>query len=339
MAISVTDPVAPAFERMKLICFKPFDFKKWIALGFCAFLATCDQQGTQGPSFNYGTGPGGGGIADATRWAENNPALLAGIIVGGLAALALVAALVAFLSSRGKFMFIDGVVHNRGEVARPWREYAHLANSYFKLRFALLLGTFATVLLPLGGWTALAWDELKRGSVQGSTVVIAVILGATAFFGVVAISIFNWLLATLVMTIMYKFDVTVGEALRIFRRDVMKGNVGAIVLFFLFQLVLGMGVGMGMMTVMCMTCCITALPVVSSIAFLPVFVFFQCYDIYFLQQFGSAYALFETPNVCSVCGYDLRGSVGRPQCPECGAAINQPAPPPQSVPDHPPTMP
>ncbi len=341
MAISVVDPVTPAFARMKLICFAPFDFKKWLALGFCAFLATCDQQGGQGANFNYsGPGPGGGpgnDISDAIRWAENNAALLAGIVVGVVALVIGFSALAAFLGARGKFMLIDGVVHNRGEVIRPWHDYAHLANSFFQLRLIIFLLTFAAVIIPLGLWTAMAWDELKAGSVQAPMVVAGVVLGFVAFFAFVSLGAFNWLLATLIVPIMYKLDVTVGEALRIFRRDVMKGNVGAIILFFLFQLLLGLAAGVGMAMVMCMTCCITALPYVSCVAFLPVFVFFQCYDVYFLQQFGPAFAIFDTPNVCSVCGYDLRGSVGREQCPECGAAINQL--PTEHPPDHPPTMP
>jgi hypothetical protein len=330
MAISVIDPVTPAFERMKLVCFKPFSFSKWLTLGFCAFLATCDQQGVQGPNFNYSTGrggPGGGpsdGIADAIRWAEHNAALLAAIVIGVLVLIVAFSALAAFLGSRGKFMFLDGVVHNRGEVVRPWNDYAHLANSFFKLRFALMLLSFASVFVPVGLWFMLAWGELRQGNVQPPMIVAAVVLGLLIFFAMVALGLFHWLLVTLIVPIMYQFDVGVGEALRIFRHDVMRGNVGAIILFCLFQIVLGLVAGIAMVIVMCLTCCVAALPYISCVVFLPVFVFFQCYDVYFLQQFGTAFRIFDSPGICSVCGYDLRGSAGQTHCPECGAAIGDP---------------
>jgi hypothetical protein len=34
--ISVTEIIEPAYERVKLILFRPFDLTKWIVIGFCA---------------------------------------------------------------------------------------------------------------------------------------------------------------------------------------------------------------------------------------------------------------------------------------------------------------
>jgi len=328
MAISVIDPITPALARMKLVCFQPFDIGKWFTLGFCAFLATCDQQGGQGANFNAGGGrggPGGGNpVGDALRWIESNAALAAAIVAGVLVLIVAIEAVTAWLGARGKFMFLDGVVHNRGAVVKPWNDYAHLADSFFKLRFGLMLLGMAVVAVPIAVWLAMAWGEIKQGSVQTPTVIAAVLMGALVLFAVLALAAINWVLVTLVIPIMYQFDVGVGEAIRIFRRDVMAGNVGAIILLFLMQIVLGLAVGIAMLFVMCATCCIAALPYLSCVVFLPVFVFFQCYDLYFIQQFGPAFRIFDAAGVCSVCGYDLRGSVGRTQCPECGAPISEP---------------
>ena len=48
--VSVTLPISPAIERVKLLLFRPFDLGKWFAIGFCAWLATLGQHGF---SFNY----------------------------------------------------------------------------------------------------------------------------------------------------------------------------------------------------------------------------------------------------------------------------------------------
>lgn len=58
--------------------------------------------------------------------------IVIGIIVG---------ILLTWLSSRGKFMFLDNVVTDRAEVVKPWSQYKRLVNSLFlwRLGFASLL--------------------------------------------------------------------------------------------------------------------------------------------------------------------------------------------------------
>ena len=45
MKISVIEPITPAWNHMVRILFKPFDFKKWLALGFCVFLPRVENKG------------------------------------------------------------------------------------------------------------------------------------------------------------------------------------------------------------------------------------------------------------------------------------------------------
>ena len=57
--ISVTAPVGQAYERVKQMLFRPFDIGKWFVIGFCAWLATLGESGS---NFNFrfgGGGPGG----------------------------------------------------------------------------------------------------------------------------------------------------------------------------------------------------------------------------------------------------------------------------------------
>src|SRR5208282_5453069 len=62
--INVVEPVSPAFDRMKLILFGPFDPGKWFVIGFCAWLAYLGEGGSGsgfGGNSNFGnhSGPSG----------------------------------------------------------------------------------------------------------------------------------------------------------------------------------------------------------------------------------------------------------------------------------------
>jgi hypothetical protein len=59
MSLSVIDPIQPAIARTKLILFQPFQFGKWLTLGFCAFLMSLAEGGY---GFNGGGGGGDGGV-------------------------------------------------------------------------------------------------------------------------------------------------------------------------------------------------------------------------------------------------------------------------------------
>src|SRR5579863_1037870 len=116
--ISVTEAVEPAYERVKLMLFKPFDFTKWIVIGFCAWLAGLGESG--GGGFHGGNFSGNNNAnhtADdfrhfyhqASDYVSANIAWivpLAGFVIMLLLAIWLV---VLWLNSRGKFMFLHCV--------------------------------------------------------------------------------------------------------------------------------------------------------------------------------------------------------------------------------------
>ena len=122
MSISVTEPVSKAFNRTSLICFKPFDIGKWFGLGFCAWLAFFGEGG--GASFNVNTGSSRTGgipqpVQDALNWMQANMALTVLIIFGVFLFFFLLGQIFIWLQSRGTFMFLDGIVHNRGLIVQP----------------------------------------------------------------------------------------------------------------------------------------------------------------------------------------------------------------------------
>jgi hypothetical protein len=64
---------------------------------------------------------------------------------------------------------------------------------------------------------------------------------------------------------------------------------GPFILFALFGLVLMVALGIAGTVITCLTCCIAGLPYVSSVVFLPAFVWLLAFKLLFLRQFGSQY--------------------------------------------------
>ena len=123
MEIRYGEPISKGWGRMKNALFNPFDLGKWFAAGFTAFLAgLADGSGFGSSSFRSGKNSWNfNKLADfpnvALEWLINNPFWFALIIFGILFLIAL-GILFTWLSSRGKFMFLDNVVHNRALVSR-----------------------------------------------------------------------------------------------------------------------------------------------------------------------------------------------------------------------------
>jgi hypothetical protein len=140
--LSVTQAVGDAFERMRVILFRPFDLKKWLVLGFCAFLAglTEGKGGGSGNRWNSGGNRGGGPRpSQIVEFAQENLAVILVVGISILVVLLLLGVLFTWLSSRGKFMFLEGVATNRAAVKEPWRRHRELGNSLFVVIYPLSL--------------------------------------------------------------------------------------------------------------------------------------------------------------------------------------------------------
>ena len=142
MNISPVDPIGPAWDRMVNILFRPFDVKKWLLLGFCSFLAHCGEGGGGNIPSEIGDVFEEGGAypelsAMVVNWVQDNMALaIAGIFIVGMMVLALTV-FVTWISSRGKFMMLDGIIRNRGAVQEPWVEYRAEGNSLTVFRLVV----------------------------------------------------------------------------------------------------------------------------------------------------------------------------------------------------------
>src|SRR6058998_2691826 len=144
--IEIFKPFGDAFELMKKILFQPFDVKKWFLIGFAAWLANLGGGG--GFNYQYNRREDVQKLHEAISQIPH-PILVTGVCVLVLVVLVLVV-LFAWLRARGRFMFIDCVVKNRGAIAEPWRDFRKEGNSYFLFSLLVLFG-----LLILAGLVSL----------------------------------------------------------------------------------------------------------------------------------------------------------------------------------------
>ena len=77
----------------------------------------------------------------------------------------------------------------------------------------------------------------------------------------------------------------------------LAGNLGRFILYFLFQIVLSLGIGVVILTAVvvtcCIACCLMAIPFLGTVLLLPVFVFQRAYSLYYLAQYGAEYDAFR----------------------------------------------
>lgn len=300
---SVTLPVTQALDRVKLVLFRPFNPGKWFAIGFCAWLATLGQGGGGGYHFNFPSGGGKSGnlrhaLEEATRFVHQNLAWLLPLLIVGVVLGLTLWVLITWLSSRGQFMFLHCVALDKAEVGVPWQRYAPQGNSLFWFRLGFgLLG--AALTLPLVGFAVVLIASMIKREVVRAGPLLAVI---GLLCAVLAVS--------LVWAVIRKFTldfVTPIMAMRNCRclaawREFLglaRGHFWPLLLYLLFQLVLGLGIGLLVLAVVLLTCCLAgcllAVPYLGTVILLPVLVFQRAYSLHYLAQYGPAYDVFTPP--------------------------------------------
>ncbi len=297
MTISVIDPIGRAVERTTRILFQPFDLTKWLTLGFCAWLATLGEGG--------GGGGGGGGVPTgdpqlvggkldtAREWALAHIVLLSVIAGAALLLILLTSALMVWLKARGRFMFIDGIVHDRGAVKEPWRVFREVANRVFVFELILTLACLVASGVAVGFGLYLAWADIAAGRFEASAlsgIVFGVsLLVATGLVG----GLIGWVLNNFIVPALYLHGGSVGDGWAMVRGELFADRAGTIFLYMLMRIGLSLVVGVCAVCLTCATCCMTVIPYVGTVILLPLFVFLRCYNLSFLEQFGERWRFYR----------------------------------------------
>ena len=286
--IQIIAPFQAAFEWMKAMLFRPFDFAKWLTVAFAAFIAgnlggsgggNFSRLGRLGNgdwkyrSYSYGNGP---------HW-DATPLFIALIIVAVIIAL-VVAVVLMWVSARGKFIFTDCIVKNRGAISEPWREYRREGNSYFLFSVVVAIGmmflaavTVVVVVLPLA-------SSSTDGPAKAVFVILAIFLGVVWLAVIIVFS----LISHFMVPVMYRRRCSAREAF-VDVAKLISRHLGPFILFVLFGIALAVAVAVVGTMLACATCCIGGLPYVSTVLLLPAIVWLATFKLLFIRQFGDQY--------------------------------------------------
>lgn len=285
--IEIFAPFSAAFDLTKRVLFQPFDLTKWLTIGLAAFLAGL-ADGTR-MNFNFSV-PDFSGRAqtqnvdlEAVR-SHVDASLIGGVIAAVVVVVLVFVVLFMWLGARGRFMFVDCIVHNRGAVEAPWREYRREGNSLFL--WGLLVAGISLLVLLLCALPLLI-RYMAEGHVSDfgvGTVVYLIAVVVLFVIGALALTVINWLM----VPVMYRQRCSAFSAFMTVVRLIM-AEPAPLILYVLFGVVVIIGGSVLSCLVTCLTCCVAALPYVGTVILLPLYTFYYAYLLLFLRQFGREY--------------------------------------------------
>lgn len=315
MSLSYIEPLRRAWNRMVEQLFRPFDLSKWIILGFTCWLVRLGESGGGGggggggfstsPPSGDNNGSFGGEWVDPSSWASwwerfwegielTFVVYLVGCIVVAIIAVVL---LILWLSSRGHFMFLDNVVHDRTRIKAPWKEYRPQGNSLFLWRLGFIVVCIAVMLVAAapGIFTLISAASTESG---GGIAVGLLVLLIPVLLVAVALAYIDLFLTDFVVPIMYQRRLKTTAAWRVFLPELRKHGA-ELLLYGLFVLALHIAVKMVITTAVLLTCCVSApivlllwfIPVIPTIILLPLHLTYRLFSLEFLGQFGSDFEL------------------------------------------------
>lgn len=295
MQVSLSDCLNRAWDHMKTVLFRPFDLRKWMVIGFSAWLAML---------VGWNSGSGGGTSVDLERtdgettfdregflqavtnswqWLVERPLAMVLITVAVLAFFLLIIALL-WVSSRGKFIFLDNVVRNRAEIVEPWRRFQTLGDSLFLFRLGLgaVFFLFGSGLIGGALWYLFSLDS-DRVHVWAAGVLLWIAFFTLFWFAIVLIS---FLLDAFVVPIMHRRNLTVVAAWD-HLLPLLTAHLGSFILCGLLLFVLALGVGVLLVLAGVLTCCvgwlILAIPYIGTVLTLPIWVTYRAFTVEFLR--------------------------------------------------------
>ncbi|NIP24890.1 MAG: hypothetical protein GWN67_26080 [Phycisphaerae bacterium] len=298
--IGVIEPLSPAIERVKTILFRPFDIGKWFVIGFCAWLAYLGEGGGSGPRFNFGGQQrefSDESFHHAMEVVIENLYWIIPVAITVFVILLIVGFVMAWLSSRGRFMFLHCVALNKAEVVAPWHKYMKQGNSLFLFRIVLGLISFAIIMLLVAVLVVIGILLFAGGGGPNPLgVILMVLMGLFLIIPTVIIfALIGKFTRDFVVPIMYLRQGTCMTAWREFW-PLLTGNKGKFTVYILFQIVIALAVGIIVFACVCITCCclgcFLAIPYIGTVLMLPILVFDRSYSLIYLRQYDPGYDVF-----------------------------------------------
>jgi hypothetical protein len=298
------EAIGQAVERSKQLLFMPMKPEKWFPLGFTVFLAQCGEGNfntVQVPNLPFGSGsgpalpkPGYGSGSDFTKLIDDavkafnaDFALYLTLVIAGVLVTIGLSIAVLWVSSRAKLMFVESVVWDRVDLGQQWTRAAELGSSLFKFRLWLQLGGGLLTLgaLAVGVVTGLA--DFQKGNFFGPQALLGYALFGSALLLVgLPLAFAGLLLDDFVVPLMVVRNQHVVEAWGTCRNEVLSGNWGNLLLFYLLRVLLAFGIAIAVFVLKCVTCCVSTVPYLGTVLILPVLVFWRAFPLYYMEQIG-----------------------------------------------------
>jgi hypothetical protein len=303
--IQYIEPLSQGISRMKKALFHPFDLKQWFAIGFTAFLAGFTDSGfsSGAPRLSRRMRSDLESVLyfpqRAWEWLVSHPGWAIIILNLGLA-VCIFGIILTWLSSRGKFMFLDNVVGGRSRVVAPWYEFRNEGNSLFWWNLLWGLIILAMVVAYLY-YSIVGLQRIYEISRNGRALIRPAVLAGMGLIVLTAVTFYAYiLLRDFVVPIMYRDRITTGKAIQKFL-PLFSSQFLYFIGYGLFLFCLALLIAAGILIAGCLTCCIgflfLAIPYINAVILLPVSYSLRAFSLEFLEQFGPEYHIFPRPDL------------------------------------------
>jgi len=293
VGVSPVDAAQQALQHTRRQLF-PFKFERWLALGVAAFL---DQCGRTQPGFSTGfpggsSGPHGGEhepgqvLSQAAAWLGAHVMMVMAIAAVVLVLILCFTALVLWVNSRGVFVYLDAVSTGRADVARPWREHAAKADSYFAWSFGLSLGALTGIILMVVTAAIVVFRGVRGTGGFGAGLVVAlVVLGSLLLIFVLTFALASVALRDFVAPIQMRTGLSCGACIGLLL-GLLRLYPGVFVVYVLLKIVFFVALAFVVTAAACVTCCCALVPVVTQTLLQPAFYFERAWPLFLLRPMG-----------------------------------------------------
>ena len=298
MNIEYFEPLSRGWNRMKTALFKPFNLTKWFVVGFTAFLAGLMEGNGGSGSSRVGDDWSFREFIEfpnrAWEWLMDNPGWFIAIVIFAVFAIAIGITL-TWLSSRGMFMFLDNVAHDRAGIAKPWKRYRMEGNSLFVWRLCFGLICLTVFIMFFIFFFTTASFIYRESLYRHIPVPFLVGMGLFFFFMILFIGYISMFLKSFVVPIMYKNNIKATQGWSRFL-SLFGKHAFHFILFGVFVFLLTIMFVLLIIVAGLLTCCIgfilLIIPYIGTVLTLPVWYTLRAFSLEYLAQFGPEYDVF-----------------------------------------------